>query len=142
MADLLDSPRTHTFIHTALGQLTGRISSSVPAVVQFRSIPFARIPGRFRQSVMVTSFEEQESRGFTNYGAACPAPAQLDQIEAAGGMLPGEKDRNFNEYTCLNLTISAPKSALANHESRLPVMVYVHGGALKVGGAHVSALHG
>ena len=71
-----------------------------------------------------------------------PAPEQDDQIEAVGGFLPGEEKRKFDEWSCLNLTIAAPSDALGDEEKELPVMVYVHGGAFKVGGGHVSALHG
>lgn len=42
----------------------------------------------------------------------------------------------------MNLTISAPTEALGDEERKLPVMVYVHGGAFKVGNGQVSALHG
>lgn len=48
----------------------------------------------------------------------------------------------FDEYSCLNLTVSAPKKTLGEEDAALPVMVYIHGGALKEGGGHVSALHG
>jgi carboxylesterase type B len=91
---------------------------------------------------MKTSFSPNDSRDFTEYSTACPAPDQLDQIEAVGGLLPGEEPRKFDEWSCLNLTITVPTKALANEEAKLPVMVYVHGGAFKVGGGHVSDLHG
>jgi carboxylesterase type B len=132
----------HTFTHLKLGPLTGRLPSSTPKVIHFRSIPFARIPARFRQSILITSFSSDEPRDFTQFGTACPAPPQEDQTAAAGGLLPGEEERKFDEFSCLNLTISAPKEALGDKGMRAPVMVYVHGGAFKVGGGHVSALHG
>ena len=59
-----------------------------------------------------------------------------------GGLLPGEEERKFGEFDCLNLTVSAPADALGDEGRSLPVMVYVHGGAFKVGGGHVSAVHG
>ena len=42
----------------------------------------------------------------------------------------------------MNLTIAAPTSALGDVKKELPVMVYIHGGAFRVGGGHVDALHG
>lgn len=90
---------------------------------------------------MTTAFPPSESRDFTEYKTACPAPEQ-DQGGAIGGVLPGDKPREYDEWTCLNLTISAPADALDDQDKNLPVMVYVHGGAFKEGGGHVSALHG
>jgi carboxylesterase type B len=40
------------------------------------------------------------------------------------------------------MTIAAPTGALGDVEKELPVMVYIHGGAFRVGGGHVNALHG
>lgn len=132
----------HTFTHPLLGTLTGRLPESTPSVVHFRSIPFARIPARFRQSVLITAFEDGESRDFTEYGTACPAPSQGDYRAPFGGSLPGDGERKFDEFSCLNLTISAPKDALGDEGRELPVMVYVHGGGFRVGAGHISALHG
>lgn len=130
----------YTFIHPQLGLLTGRIPNSTPRTTQFRSIPFASIPIRFGQSALHTSFSSEESRDFTQYGTACPAPSQSD--DAIGGPLPGQGEIRYDEFSCLNLTISAPTEALGDEERKLPVMVYVHGGAFKVGNGQVSALHG
>lgn len=135
-------PQTQIFTHPLLGPLTGLSNPSTPHTTQFRSIPFASIPARFRQSTLLTHIPSSHSRNFTAYGTACPSPPQTDQIEASGGLLPGEEEKEFDEETCLNLTISAPKDALGDVERKLPVMVYVHGGGFTVGSAHVSALHG
>ena len=89
----------------------------------------------------MTGIPPSYSRDFTEYGRACPATPQDDQIEAVGGLLPGEELTQYDEFTCLNLTISAPKEALGVENKLCPVMVYVHGGAFKVGG-HISAFHG
>ena len=131
-----------TFEHPLLGPLTGLTNASTPRTIQFRSIPFALIPNRFRQSTLLTNLPTIHSRNFTSYGTACPSPPQTDQIEASGGLLPGEEERKFDEKTCLNLTISAPRYAIDDEKRRLPVMVYVHGGGFTVGSAHTSALHG
>lgn len=129
-------------IHPTLGAITGRAPHDTPEVVHFRSIPFASIPSRFRQGILKTFFSPTEPRDFTEYNTACPAPDQLDQIEAVGSLLRGEEPRKPDEWSCLNLTIAAPMEALGDERTNLPVMVYVHGGAFRVGGGHVSALHG
>ena len=83
---------------------------------------------------------------FTEYKTACPAPKEDEEKKHAGGWLPGEKATKFDEFSCLSLTIAAPKEALDRvgvaGSEELPVMVYVHGGAFRVGSGHVSALHG
>jgi carboxylesterase type B len=134
--------KPQTFTHPLLGALTGRISLSTPNVVHFRSIPFATIPARFRQSILLDHVPSSHSRDFTHYGTGCPSLSETNQIEAAGGLLPGEKEKEFDEFDCLNLTISVPKDALGDEGKKLPVMVYVHGGGFTVGSAHISALHG
>ena len=45
--------RTATFRHETLGEVTGLARGN--DIVQFRGIPFATIPGRFRQSSLATS---------------------------------------------------------------------------------------
>ncbi|KAH8597396.1 Alpha/Beta hydrolase protein [Bisporella sp. PMI_857] len=137
---------SHTFIHPQLGNLTGRINVQLtPDVVHFRSIPFASIPARFRQSILLTSIPAGHSRDFTKYGTACSSPDQNNvhgKDVVIGGLLPGEEEMRFGEFDCLNLTVSAPKDVLGGSNGNpLPVMVYIHGGAFKVGKGHISAMH-
>lgn len=136
--------KEHTFTHPILGPLTGRISQDTPSTIHFRSIPFATIPARFRQSILLSHIPPTTSRNFTTYGTACPSPPENEQTEGAGGPLPGEEPKEFDEFSCLNLTISAPVAGLGGDGKRggVPVMVYVHGGAFVGGSAHVSALNG
>jgi carboxylesterase type B len=139
--------------HSQLGSLTGRLIDTKHfdgtkvkhPVVHFRSIPYATIPARFKQSVLLEhiaeNFDSRPARDFTEYGYACP---QIPQSrDAIGGILPGERDRQYDEFACLNLTISAPVSHLQPDLSNklLPVMVYIHGGGFMEGAGHVSASH-
>ena len=126
------------FPHATLGSLTGITRTA--SVVQFRSIPYARIPMRFRQSVAVDVLQSHE-RKCTAFGASCP---QLRQsMEPFGGSLPNENDIFFEEQQCLNLTVTAPREVLeaAQGKASLPVMVHVHGGAFKEG-SHISGVRG
>src|SRR6187402_3477287 len=107
--------QSHTFTHPLLGSLLGLTGHpSTPSVTHFRSIPFARIPARFRQSILLGKIAPSSRRDFTKYGTACPAPPQNDQIEASGGLLPGAEAKKFDENSCLNLTISAPTEFLGD----------------------------
>jgi carboxylesterase type B len=97
--------QTHTFTHPDLGTITGLAGSpSTPNVVHFRSIPFASIPARFRQSVPLDHIPS--SRSFTEYGTYCPSPVQDHQRVNVGGWLPGEEEKIMDETTCLNLTMN------------------------------------
>lgn len=130
-----------TFTHLSLGSLTGVIRS--PSVVQFRNLPYAQIPARFRQSRLINALSTDQ-RNCTANGYASP---QIPQTAAAfGGPLLGEPVREYDEFSCLNLIINVPRQALERAQSDrksslLPVMVYVHGGAFSEG-VHLGAVQG
>ncbi|OQE77540.1 hypothetical protein PENNAL_c0060G03466 [Penicillium nalgiovense] len=150
---------TFTLNHQPLGSLTGRLIDHEHAdgqpvtepVVHFRSIPYATIPARLRQSVLLDHipdvFDDRPHGDFTQYGAACPqVPQPTGKGSATGGFVPGEEQITYDEQACLNLTISMPKnvigeSGLSQPRNLLPVLVYMHGGGFVEGKGHVSALH-
>ena len=104
--------------HSRLGTITGRLINQEhfdgtkvgEPVIHFRFIPYATIPERFKQSVLLSTIPDAydgRSKGdFPEYGDACPQIRQ--SRDAVGGKLPGEKDRVYDEFACLNLTVSAP----------------------------------
>ncbi|KAM5342219.1 hypothetical protein ACJ41O_015250 [Fusarium nematophilum] len=122
--------------HPQLGPIVGRRRNE--HVVQFRSIPYARVPARFRQATLMSELPPKQ-RTFTEYTYACPQDEQ--SMEPFGGPLPGEERRRYDEFSCLNLTITAPAALLEpGCAKKVPVMVYVHGGGLAVG-AHYGGPH-
>ncbi|PVH68239.1 alpha/beta-hydrolase [Cadophora sp. DSE1049] len=125
-----------SFSHATLGPLVG--ITRTPSVVQFRSIPYARLPMRFRQSVPVDTLQSHE-RDCMAFGPSCPQIRQ--RFEPFGGPLPDENEIFFDEEQCLNLTITAPRELLEDVQGRksVPVMVHVHGGAFKEG-SHISSV--
>jgi carboxylesterase type B len=134
--------------HPALGDITGRLMSNPDGhdVVHFCSIPYATIPGRFKASVLLGGlpdrFDDRPRGKFTQFGAACPQLNNPVGPAAYGGTLPDNQDIRFDEFTCLALSMSVPKAALEGKSPKaLPVMVYVHGGGLAEGAAHVNGLH-
>ncbi|KAK5054457.1 hypothetical protein LTR84_001348 [Exophiala bonariae] len=142
----------HAFTHAQLGDLKGRLIEypHVPgsAIVQFRSIPYATVPKRFLPSVPLTeipsTFDNRPHRDFTHFGAACPQPGATKPAWFApqGGKLPDDELLDFDEFTCLTVSISVPVSQLTHQTDKaLPVMVYVHGGAAQDGCGHVDGLH-
>ncbi|KAK9328849.1 Alpha/Beta hydrolase protein [Lipomyces starkeyi] len=129
------SPQKILYGHPLLGDMTGILNRD-GKVTQFRAVPFAHVPARFRQAVLLENTNGK--RDFTEYGPVCPQPCDPPFLkgEAYGGLLP-PTTYTFDEFACLNLTITLPTSLLqgpeANHKN-LPVMVWIHGGGLKTGG--------
>lgn len=133
-------PKKYTFSHEKLGTITGWQRGD--DVVQFRGIPYADIPGRFRQSVMRSKLPTQPFDA-TNPRATCPHP-KLDYWKYWEADLPSDLPKlqptYTDEFDCLNLSITLPLHALLSKKS-LPVFVFIHGGAF-VGGSHAIQLHG
>lgn len=127
----------HEFEHPQLGPIVGRGRNE--HVVQFRSIPYARPPARFRQARLIDELPPKQ-RTYTEYTYACPQHEQ--SMEPFGGPVPGQEKRRYDEFSCLNLTITAPAALLEpGCTKKVPVMVYVHGGGFTVG-AHYGGPHG
>lgn len=138
----------YVFKHSSLGDLKGRLTYQrhKTEVVQFRSVPFATIPERFKPSVISDGipehFDHRPKGDFTQYGNACP---HLTQPHGPyGGPLPDQWEMTYDDGSCLNLSISAPKDVLdatnGEHTPKLPVMVYIHGGGFVEGAGHTSTL--
>ncbi|KAF7455375.1 PnbA Carboxylesterase type B [Pyrenophora tritici-repentis] len=121
---------TFKFHHGELGPMTGTIAPD--NVVQFRAITFATIPGRFKQSVLAEGLSGKAD--FTQPGYACPHIIPEDG--AGGGPFPGEVfPAPTDEFECLVLQLNIPISCLqsAGSSSKLPVLVYIHGGGFVLG---------
>ncbi|KAF5539494.1 carboxylesterase type B [Fusarium mexicanum] len=117
------------FQHPQLGPIIGRKRNE--HVVQFRSIPYGHVTARFRHATLISELPPKQ-RTFTEYGHACPQTEQ--GMEPFGGPIPGNEKRQYDEFSCLNLTITAPMLALESGSTqKVPVMVYVHGGGFTVG---------
>ncbi|MFJ2212255.1 carboxylesterase/lipase family protein [Streptomyces sp. NPDC101062] len=117
---------------TRQGRVRGR-PASTPPVVAFLGIPYASAP-RFGPPVAADPWEGVRSA--LSYGPTAPqAPypppldALLPQHTVPGG--PGE--------SCLNLNVWTPAP---DPEARLPVMVWVHGGAFANGSGSLPAYDG
>jgi para-nitrobenzyl esterase len=109
-----------TRVAIAQGGLRGE---SADGVRSFRNIPYAAPPvGDLRWRPPARPSAWQGERDATKFGAHCPQPRS--QSTAAGGFA----DRQNED--CLQLNIFAPEGA-----SKLPVMVWIHGGAHRIGSA-------
>ena len=139
----------YTFSHPNLGDLKGRLASEdTPSVVDFRSIPYATVPQRFRPSILLDhipeQFDHRPHQDFTVRGTACPQiPAGTDhQYRPFGGPLSDDLPLplQYDDMTVTTLSLAVPKAALESGTSlsKLPVMVYIHGGGLAEGIGHVN----
>ncbi|KAI9458913.1 alpha/beta-hydrolase [Lactarius psammicola] len=98
-------------------------------------VKYASIPARFRQAKLFTSY--RSSTDATRYGPICPQPKGKTNEEELFAFTGAETSaQNFKqiESECLNLNITCPGGL--TRESRLPVMVWVHGGGDRGSGSH------
>lgn len=107
-------------------------NKSSTAVANFLNIPYARIPARFRQSVLINPRQECGTIDATKYGPRCPQPVDVLH-DATKHLYPrmGTFNRQ-SEFECLNLNIYTPLYAI-NTKQNLPVLVWIHGGAFTYG---------
>jgi carboxylesterase type B len=115
--------------------MKGLISPETPNVVRFRAIPYATLPGRFKQSVLQEKLDGH-SRDFTNPGYACPHTFDMEDIHS-GGLYPGQETIKMSEFDSLILDVNVPRSHLESLNKAsteyLPVMAYIHGGGFVLG---------
>ncbi|KAK7181170.1 para-nitrobenzyl esterase [Paraphaeosphaeria sporulosa] len=137
-----DSFPQYAFRHSKLGEIIGLARGS--DVVQFRGIPFAEIPARFRQSRLLESLPRQPFDARKS-GAYCPQPLLPfppyweGDVPADCPKLPAAPQ---DEFDCLNLNITVPRDALEHSPlERLPVLFFIHGGAF-IGGSQSIQLTG
>ncbi len=90
-------------------------------IQQFLGIPYAKAPvGELRWKAPQAVEKWDGIRNATAFGNQCPQNRDLGDFASAGG-----------QEDCLTLNVTAPKNAKAG--DKLPVMVWIHGGALWVG---------
>jgi len=108
-------------VHVRQGALQGAADAD-GRVVAFKGIPYARPPvGELRWRPPVPAPGWTGTRDARAFGNACLQPPQSPMGLYSGGMAPTSED-------CLTLNVWAPTGA-----RKLPVMLWIHGGALSGG---------
>jgi para-nitrobenzyl esterase len=121
----VDARETAPQVQVGAGLLRG---VEVGGVAAFKGIPYAKAPvGDLRWRPPVPAPAWTGVRGAKSFGAACPQPPQSPTGLYSGGLAPMSED-------CLTLNVWAPSGA-QNGGNKLPVMVWIHGGALVGGGS-------
>ena len=125
------------FCHPRLGGLRGcRVTDDL---IQFRNIPYARIGRRFARSKILNSLSTGKTDSYydaTDYGPCSIQPWDSIATDVLWNQLPQSPGRKQHQSEdCLRITLTCPYSH-GRHDSesgRLPVMVFLHGGALMIG---------
>ncbi|RKK10007.1 hypothetical protein BFJ68_g8812 [Fusarium oxysporum] len=131
----------YTLKHPELGSIIGFARGD--DVVQFRGIPFASVPGRFRQSILRAGPLPSQPFDARQSGPECsqlvlPFPLYWTAPPPSG--YPALEKPIQDEFNCLNLSITAPRKALESGQN-VPVLVFIHGGAF-MGGSQSIQLSG
>ena len=123
--------------HPILGPIKGLHID--PLLLQYRAIPYAHIPRRFARSTVAHKLPNptnDPTRPFdaTNTGPSSIQPPNAVELDAKLNQLPsnGFSEQDQDE-DCLTVTITAPKHV--HSSARLPVLVFIHGGAFFLGSA-------
>lgn len=110
-------------VRVAGGVLQGVVQADA-AIVSYKGIPYAEPPtGEHRWRPPMPARPWQGVRDATAFGMSCLQPPPVPTSVYYGGMAPSGED-------CLSLNVWAPADAQG-----LPVMVWIHGGALMGGGS-------
>lgn len=129
----------YQFCHPQLGRING--CKVTEDLIQFRSLPYAQIPRRFARSVLLNHLPQVHSDADYCYYAEDYGPCSIQPLDSIAtdirwNQLPEAPGRTQGQSEdCLRLTLTCPATALrpVAGVKGLPVVVFVHGGALMIG---------
>lgn len=153
----LDEPVVVALPHLPTPQkIIGRASVIAPGVVEeFRGIPYATVPGRWRHSVLRTGLPNDNfyavNNGYDlcicvpiflvlavligNLRPQCPQPPQYATSNSFQSHLDWPENVGESEFDCLNLFIVRPSASCLRsagvdkwEDVKLPVYLNIHGG--------------
>ena len=128
-----DARETQPQVRVHEGVLQG-VAAPAARVVAYKGVPYARPPvGDLRWRPPVPAPAWEGVRQADAFGHACLQPPQSPTSLYSGGMASPSED-------CLTLNIWAPSNPNRTGARKLPVMVWIHGGAL-VGGSSSEPLY-
>jgi len=113
-------------------QLKGFISKQ--GIANFLNIPYAKAPVRFRTATPISISNHHADLDASRYGPRCPQEATERESLMAHLYEKVSSSQAPDEVNCLHLNIYTPPAATSlTTASRLPVFVWIHGGAFNVG---------
>ncbi|PIA94522.1 Para-nitrobenzyl esterase [Cercospora beticola] len=120
-------------VHPDLGPILGQQVEG--GLVQFRSIPYAAISRRFARARLLK--ELPRNNGDTCFDASQWGPSSIQRLDCIEtdlkwNQLPEQPSRTQTQSEdCLRVTLTVPETQLKS-ESKIPVLAFIHGGALAV----------
>jgi carboxylesterase type B len=125
----IESNKIESEVYVQIGQTNVRGFTSSLGVGNYLGLPFATINRRFGLAKLV----KQESLSAstidaTHYGPRCPQPTNFGRLRRPHLYTGIDDPTNIPtaEFGCLRLNIYTPESA--KPDSKLPVLVWIHGG--------------
>ncbi|RDB27475.1 Lipase 3 [Hypsizygus marmoreus] len=132
---VIQKPRYHPVpklylaaLQTTFCGINHPLSTPDAPIHQYLGIKYASVPARFRQSKLQRSYPPLVDA--SAHGPICPQPNHTKSVEEE---LFGLADEDIpkqllkhDEFECLNLNITCP--AGLTPQSRVPVMLWIHGG--------------
>ncbi|KAI0113098.1 para-nitrobenzyl esterase [Daldinia grandis] len=131
------SNANHLDVKSTFGLIRGFVGKDYPKVAQFLGIPFAEAPvgsNRWLPPVPKNSVDDFDA---TEFGPSCPqwfdGPPSIYNSDVPEFRINGAMSED-----CLSLSIWVPvKAARDPSKSKLPVIIWITGGAFLVGGTTV-----
>ncbi|XP_057609377.1 carboxylesterase 1E-like isoform X1 [Chionomys nivalis] len=135
----LGHPSSPPVVNTRHGKVLGKyvsLEGFAQPVAVFLGIPFAKPPlGSLRFAPPQPAEPWSFVKNATSYPPMCSQDAVTGKI--VNDLLTNRKEKIDLEFSedCLYLNIYTPANLMKTNRDRLPVMVWIHGGGLVVGGA-------
>lgn len=132
------------FYHSQLYSIRG--SRVTPDLIQFRSLPYARVPCRFARAAFLdhlpqATTDETACYDATEYGPCSIQPQDSIATDLRWNQLPAYPQRDqAQSEDCLRITLTCPATILDGISACLPVAVFIHGGALMIGSGTVHSI--
>jgi carboxylesterase type B len=128
----LDNHLKPLILSTDEVHLKGFLSKN--GVANFLNLPYAEVAARFKTAVPIAISDLPRNLDVSEYGPKCPQKSDPLQHAMSHVFERVSLSKPGDESNCLHLNIYCPPASLvATRISKLPVFVWIHGGAFNIG---------